>query len=108
MLQASMCDLLVVSWAVNTCPLHAGVIRACNTQTRTATRRVDLSVDRFVLDVVLGRVLIDERIDDRHAFTVRCVDAHERLPLLRQRVLREDRLDGALGLARTAVDALFR
>ena len=33
--------------------------------------------------------------------------SHERLPLLRQRVLREDRLDRALRLARTAVDALL-
>ena len=63
--------------------------------------------DRFVLNVVLGRVRVRERVHDVHAFAVSCVDAHERLPFVGQRVLGEDRLDGALGLARTAVDALL-
>src|SRR5882724_2974389 len=44
----------------------------------------------------------------RAALDKGCVDAHERQPLLRQRVLRKDRLDGALRLARAAVDALVR
>src|SRR5439155_5880063 len=41
----------------------------------------------------------------RAAFDEECVDAYERCPLLGERILREDRLDGALGLARAAVDA---
>src|SRR5206468_1626057 len=36
------------------------------------------------------------------------IDADERLPLLGQCVLGEDRLDRAFGLARAAVDALLR
>ena len=55
-----------------------------------------------------GGVLVGKRIHDIHALAVRCVDADERLPLVRQGVLREDRLDGALGLACAAVDALLR
>ena len=65
------------------------------------------SLDRLVLNVVLGRVFVDELVDDTHAFAVRGVDANERLPLVRQCVLGKDRLDGALGLARAAVDALL-
>ena len=60
------------------------------------------------MHVVLGRVGVDERIDDVHGLEIRGVDANERLPFLGQRVLREDRLDRAFGLAGTAVDALLR
>src|SRR4051812_39557162 len=42
----------------------------------------------LVLDVVLGRVRVDELVDDVEPLPVRVVDRHERLPLLRQRVLR--------------------
>src|SRR5207253_1175477 len=42
------------------------------------------------------------------ALAVGVVDPHERLPLVGQRVLRENRLDRALRLARAAVDALLR
>ena len=64
-------------------------------------------LERLVLDVVLGGVLVDEPVDDLHALAVRVVDADERLPLLGQRVLGEDRLDRALRLAGAAVDALL-
>ena len=57
---------------------------------------------------MLGRVLVDELIDDLEALAVRVVDLHERLPFLGQRVLGEDRLDRALRLAGAAVDALLR
>ena len=60
----------------------------------------------LVLDVVLGRV-VGELVDGRHALVERGVDADERLPLLGQRVLGEDRLDRALRLAGPAVDALL-
>jgi hypothetical protein len=54
-----------------------------------------------VLDLVLGRVLVDERVDP---VRVRegVVDGDERLPLVRKGVLREDRLDRALRLAGAA------
>jgi hypothetical protein len=54
-----------------------------------------------VLDLVLGRVLVDERVDP---VRVRegVVDGDERLPLVREGVLREDRLDRALRLAGAA------
>src|SRR5256885_16623109 len=48
---------------------------------------------RWVLDVVLGRVLVGELVHDVQPFAVRVVDLYERLPLVRERVLREDRLD---------------
>ena len=57
---------------------------------------------------MLGRVRVDERVDRLGAALVRVVDLHERLPLVGERVLREDRLDRALRLARAAVDALLR
>src|SRR4051812_15198769 len=64
-------------------------------------------LERRVLDVVLGRVLLRELVHDVEAVAVGVVDLHERLPLLRQRVLGEDRLDRAFRLAGTAVDALL-
>src|SRR5581483_4380392 len=77
------------------------------------TRRTGYSrglprVERRVLHVVLGGVLVDELVDDVHPVAVGVVDQHERLPLVGQRVLREDRLDRALRLAGPAVDALLR
>src|SRR5438132_421448 len=63
--------------------------------------------DGLVLDVVLGGVLVHELVHDVEPLAVGVVDPHERLPLVRQRVLREDRLDRALGLAGAAVDALL-
>src|SRR5262249_46966584 len=64
-------------------------------------------LDRFVLDVVLGRVLVGELVDDAHALAVRVVDTDERLPLVRESILGEDRLDRALRLTGAAVDAFF-
>src|SRR3954468_22463826 len=66
-----------------------------------------LRLERLVLDVVLGRVRVRELVDDIHAVAVGVVDADEGLPFVGERVLREDRLDGAFRLARAAVDALF-
>ena len=54
-----------------------------------------------------GDALLDELLDGVGALGVRVVDLHEPLPLHRDRVLGENRLDGALGLAGAAVDALF-
>src|SRR5215211_6739797 len=59
--------------------------------------------ERRVLDVVLRGVLVRELVDHVHAVAVGVVDRDERVPLLRQRVLREDRLDGALRFACPAV-----
>ena len=50
----------------------------------------------------------NERVDRVRTRTVGGVDTDEGLPLGRQRVLGEDRLDRALRLAGTAVDALLR
>ena len=58
------------------------------------------------MDVVLLGVLVDERVDlGRVGEGV--VDLDEGVPLVRERVLGEDRLDRALRLARAAVDALL-
>src|SRR5439155_7381817 len=73
----------------------------------TRTRAGYALLERLVLDVVLRRVLLGETVHDVEALAVRVVDADERLPLVRQRVLREDRLDRALRLAGAAVDALL-
>jgi hypothetical protein len=50
------------------------------------------------VDVVLAGVFVDEGVD-RVSVGVRVVDLRERFPLVREGVLREDRLDRALGLA---------
>src|SRR4029078_8632573 len=63
--------------------------------------------ERLVLHVVLGRIRVRELVHGVHAVAVGVIDLHERGPFVRQGVLGEDRLDGALRLARTAVDALF-
>src|SRR4029450_10709068 len=65
-------------------------------------------VERRVLDVVLGGIVVHELVDHVRSLAVGVVDLHERLPFLGKRVLREDRLDWALRLARPAVDALLR
>src|SRR4051812_28204750 len=57
---------------------------------------------RAVLDLLRGR-----RVDRVDAVRVQIVDADERLPLARYRVLRIDRLDGAFRLAGAAVDAFL-
>ena len=57
---------------------------------------------------MLGRVLVRELVHDVAPVAVGVVDLDERLPLVGERVLREDRLDRALRLARAAVDALLR
>ena len=62
--------------------------------------------DWLVLDVVLERVLVREPVD-LPCVGEGVVDLHERLPLLRQGVLGEDRLDRAFRLAGAAVDALL-
>src|SRR5215211_4646133 len=59
--------------------------------------------ERRVLDVVLRGVLVRELVDHVHTVAVGVVDRDERVPLLRQRVLREDRLDRALRFAGAAV-----
>src|SRR4051812_29951792 len=85
---------------------YANFFGACR-QTPSRAMRARHSVEWFVLNVVLGRVLVDELVDDAHAFAVRVVDAHERLPLLRERVFGEDRLDRAFRFACPAIDALL-
>ena len=62
----------------------------------------------LVLDVVLLRVLLRETVHDLGPLVVGVVDLDERVPLVRQRVLGEDRLDRALRFARAAIDALLR
>ena len=61
---------------------------------------------------LLGRRRLDalshQRVDALHAIRVGVVDLDEGLPLDRDRVLRKDRLDRALWLAGTAVNALLR
>ena len=52
-------------------------------------------------------LLTRQLVDRAHPVWERVVDLHERLPLVRQRVLGEDRLDRALRLAGAAVDALL-
>src|SRR5215204_5110651 len=61
----------------------------------------------WVLDVVLGGVLVREPVHDLGALAVGVVDLDERLPLIRKRVFGEDGLDGALRLAGPAVDAFL-
>src|SRR5207302_1762184 len=63
-------------------------------------------LDRLVLDVVLGRVLVGELVHDVHPVRVRVVDLDERLPFVGEGVLGEDRLDRALRFARAAVGAV--
>src|SRR2546428_1182811 len=60
----------------------------------------------WVLDVVLRRVLVGELVHDVDPLPVGVVDLHERLPLIRERVLGEDRLDRALRFAGTAVQGV--
>src|SRR3954453_8955720 len=86
---------------------YANFFRSAVSDTFTRSARASHSVEWLVLNVVLGGVVVDELVDDAHAFPGRVVDAHERLPLLRQRVLREDRLDRAFRFACPAVDALL-
>src|SRR4249919_1142716 len=62
----------------------------------------------WILDVVLGRVLVDELVHDVGALTVGVVDPDKRLPLVRECILRKDRLDRTLRFAGAAVDALLR
>src|SRR5207302_6137545 len=62
----------------------------------------------WVLDVVLGRVLVRELVHDVEPFAVRVVDGNERLPLIRERIFGENRLDRTLRFACAAVDALLR
>ena len=52
---------------------------------------------------MLGRVLVRELVHDVRAVAVGVVDLDERLPLIGQRVLGEDRLDRALRFAGAAV-----
>src|SRR5581483_12523672 len=75
------------------------------TQSATWSSRGSLG-DGLGLDVVVGRVRVGELVDLRRV-GIGVVDLDERLPLLGQRVLGEDRLDRALRFACPAVDALF-
>src|SRR6266480_879042 len=61
----------------------------------------------WILDVVLGRVLVGQLVHHVETVAVGVVDLDKRLPLVRQGVLREDRLHRAFRLTRTAVDALL-
>src|SRR5688500_7427434 len=70
-------------------------------------RAGSIAFEREVLDVVLGRVGVDERVHGRWPLRVRVVDLHEGLPLVGERILGEDRLHRALRFARAAVDALL-
>src|SRR3954463_4527394 len=63
---------------------------------------------RRVLDVVLGRVLVGQLVDDVEPLAVRVVDLDERLPLIGKCVLREDCLDRALRFARPAIYTFLR
>src|SRR5262245_60218928 len=78
--------------------------RRCRTRRATACCAL---LERFVLDVVLGRVLVRQLVDDVEALEERGVDFHKRLPLLGQRVLGEDRFDRTLRFAGPAVDAFL-
>src|SRR5581483_8299476 len=97
-------DVLVLPFPlVGPCLLrHFGLLFAG----RTPQRRFGL-LDGLVVDVVLDRVLLGELVHDAHALVVRVVDLDERVPLVRERVLGEDRLDRALRFACPAVDALL-
>ena len=57
---------------------------------------------------MLGCILVGELVDDVGPVAVGVVDLDEGLPFVGERVLGEDRLDGALRFARPAVDALLR
>src|SRR2546426_12001807 len=57
----------------------------------------------WVLDVVLGGVLVDELVAPVDPLAVRVVDLDEWLPLVGERILREDRLDRTLRFACPAV-----
>src|SRR3954468_5996958 len=63
-------------------------------------------LQRRVLDVVLGRVLVGQLVDDVEPLAVGVVDLDEGLPLIGKCVLREDCLDRALRFARPAVGGI--
>src|SRR5215204_3480797 len=98
-------DLLVLPFAlVAPCVLvHADLLF----RRPTPSAKALTLVERRVLHVVLGGVLVREVVHDVGAFTVGVIDLHEGLPFVGQRVLGEDRLDRTLGLAGTAIDALL-
>ena len=89
------------------CEFPGRKTHAQNTQGVFARQKRQKLIERLVLNVVLGRVVVRELVHLVEPLAVGVVDLHERLPLVRERVLREDRLDGAFRLAGTAVDALF-
>src|SRR2546421_224730 len=84
--------------------------RRCASEARASEGGVASAalLERRVLHVVLVRVLLRELVHHVHAVAVGVVDPDEGLPLLRQGVFGEDRLDRALGLAGAAVNALLR
>src|SRR6266699_1916598 len=95
-------------------PSHCAASRSGVSHTNKARMRRQLFAkayrtlfDWFVLHVVLGGVLVRQLVDDVEALAERVVDLDEGVPLLGQRVLREDRLDRAFRFACTAVDALL-
>src|SRR5215203_2607976 len=119
--EASDCNLRVVYRAGNALP-SSRMLKRDDTR---AIRRIAVNafpeprcpagqapdarlLERRVLDVVLVGVLLRELVHDVEAVAVGVVDLHERLPLLGERVLGKDRLDGTFGLAGAAVDALLR
>src|SRR5215208_804762 len=73
------------------------LLETCNERKEDVGRRVfavgNALFDRFVLHVVLRRVLVRERVHDVESVLERVVDLDERRPLLRQRVFGKDRLD---------------
>src|SRR6478672_13486926 len=62
---------------------------------------------RRVLDVVLGRVRVREVVHNVEPLAVRVVDLDERLPLVRQSILGENRLDRTLRFACAAVNTFL-
>src|ERR1700712_39938 len=91
--------------ARNSCTTSPSLpLRAAPTISRSATRRGSGLGLRRRRRLRLRR---DELVHLGQAIAVGVVDLDERRPLVRDGVLREDRLDRALGLAGPAVDALL-
>src|SRR6266513_6102448 len=74
----------------------------------SAQRARELTLERRVLHVVRRRVFVRELVDDVGAVTVGVVDLDEVVPLIRQRILGENRLDRAFRFACPAIYALLR
>src|SRR4029079_11429993 len=75
----------------------------CNGRHRDAYPVSPRLLQGWVLDVVLGGVRVRQLVDDVEPLAVRVVDLDERLPLIRERILGENRLDRTLRFACPAV-----